>query len=233
MRKQLAFLLASVVLLATVPGVAFAHSGHRRVAIHVGGSVVVRGPRWVPVRRPPHHRHAPAVVVHDSSPGIAPRVRIPVGVGLFTGSLRLKHSGADAQSVGGLLRLRLSPNVALDGEIAESQFIGEDRRDLRIGGTLLVNVARRGALAPYLLVGVGLNAIDAATTPEPVTQSYVEGGAGLAVHLGAHFTLAADLRLQGLSLANDDGAMAAHARALGIPERDRAATARLVGVLTF
>jgi hypothetical protein len=150
----------------------------------------------------------------------APRRReqpLPVfGIGVFGGGTAI-HDMHEGKEFGALIRLRLSPSLLIEGELAKDTLDGDtslcngpginctlaavngERIDRRIGGSLIWELGARNALAPYLLVGGGVqqakvSAGDFFHSDFTTTQDFGEIGVGLRLALSRTVHLAADIR---------------------------------------
>jgi hypothetical protein len=151
----------------------------------------------------------------------APRRReqpLPVfGIGVFGGGTAI-HDQHEAKEFGALIRLRLSPSLLLEGELAKDTLDGDtaaphctqlgpcplvavngQRVDRRIGGSLIWELGARNMLAPYLLVGGGVQQAkvsngDFFNSDFSTTQDFGEVGVGLRLALSRTVHIAADIR---------------------------------------
>jgi hypothetical protein len=180
-----------------------------------GGSVWVGGyyyPRpyyyYYPEYVPSYYGYAPQQGYYPVQPGgpgvavaapiIAPPPAPPTfGIGVFAGgtSIRDGQGGSQQESsdLGALARIRLTPGLIVEGEIAKTTFKDDVRVDRRIGGSLIWEIGARHALAPYLLVGGGVSQakVDGSFTTD---QDYGEIGVGLRLALSRNLHLAFDVR---------------------------------------
>jgi hypothetical protein len=99
----------------------------------------------------------------------------------------------DTSDLGALARLRLTPGLLVEGEIAKASFEGDQRVDRRIGGSLVYEIGARNSLAPYLLAGVGVQQADVDGN-FTTTQNFGEIGIGLRWALSRSLHLAFDIR---------------------------------------
>lgn len=143
-----------------------------------------------------------------------PRPQLPkLGVGLFAGGVSTSdangNSQHDSSDVGILGRLRLgNGGLLVEGELGKSSYDVDNasnvRVDRRLGGSLIYEIGAYNALAPYALVGLGVQQADVAGDYS-TTQDFAEIGAGLRWAVSPHFHLTADIRLGSRStVANDD-----------------------------
>src|SRR5688572_6379633 len=148
-------------------------------------------PAPAPQYAPPAYTPAPAVYqTYQREPRF--------GIGLRASSLVLDANEADedgepAEGMGLLLRFRLRSNVELELDIGHDKFVESNREDTRLGAALYLPLTR-GRLAPYLVVGAGVNAIQIMEDADPIQQGYVEAGAGLAWKLAPRFVVSGDVR---------------------------------------
>ena len=148
---------------------------------------------------------------------VAPR-RPPLptlGFGVFAGGTSV-NGMKDASEVGLLGRLRLTPGLLLEAEVAKDSFSGEvstcpagavcagiavngERIDRRIGGSLIWEIGPHNSFAPYLLAGGGVQqakvtAGDFFGSDFTTTQDFGEIGVGLRWALSRNLHLTADIR---------------------------------------
>lgn len=155
---------------------------------------------------------------------VAPRQRpLPtLGFGVFAGGTSV-NGMKDASEVGLLGRLRLGGGgLMLEAELAKDSFSGSvatacppapaggsscgaiavgngDRTDRRIGGSLIWELGAHNSLAPYLLVGGGVQQAKVTSgdffgSDFTTTQDYGEIGVGLRWALSRSLHLTADIR---------------------------------------
>ncbi len=172
-----------------------------RPSIHVGGSIRVGG--WVRFGNPP----PPPVYVEPCDCGptrvypppasiayTAPRPALPRwGLGVFAGGMSLENqtAGSDYGVTG---RLRLTPGLLLDGEIAKSQIDGDATRvDRRLAAGLTYEFSPYRNWSPYVTAAIG--AIDTQIGDNfETSQAFSEIGLGLRVAVTPSIALFADLR---------------------------------------
>lgn len=151
----------------------------------------------------------------------APRRREPplpvFGIGVFGGGTAI-HDMHEGKEFGALIRLRLSPSLLIEGELAKDTLDGDvsgsscavnapctlvavngQRVDRRIGGSLIWELGARNMLAPYLLVGGGVQQAkvsngDFFNSDFTTTQDFGEVGVGLRLALSRTVHVAADIR---------------------------------------
>jgi len=149
----------------------------------------------------------------------APRHREPplpvFGLGVFAGGTAV-HDMNEASEFGALARLRLAPGLLIEAELAKDTMNGDistctsstactlvavngERVDRRIGGSLIWEIGPRNMLAPYLLVGGGVQQAkvsggDFFHSDFTTTQDFGEIGVGLRLALSRTVHIAADIR---------------------------------------
>lgn len=124
---------------------------------------------------------------------VAAEPPLPVfGIGVFAGGTSI-HDSQESTDFGALVRFRLTPGLILEGELAKTEFEDSVRVDRRIGGSLIYEIGARNSVAPYILVGGGVQQakVDGDFT---TTQDYGEVGVGLRIALSRNLHLAADIR---------------------------------------
>jgi hypothetical protein len=139
----------------------------------------------------------------SSAPGVvavaAPEPAMPTfGIGVFAGGSSVQTSpGAtttqDTSDLGALARIRLTPGLLIEGEIAKTTFKDNMRVDRLLGGSLIYEIGARHSLAPYILAGGGVQQADVAGDFQ-TTQDYGEIGVGLRWALTRNLHLAFDIR---------------------------------------
>lgn len=175
-----------------------------------GGSVWVGSGYYYP--RPYYYYYAPEYVpsYYGSSyypvqpmaaPGVVAatppaRPSMPTfGIGVFAGgsSVQNVNNKLDTSDLGALARLRLTPGLLIEGEIAKTSFENNERVDRRMGASLILEIGARNNLAPYLLAGGGVQQadVDGSFT---TTQDFGEIGVGLRWALSRSLHLAFDIR---------------------------------------
>jgi hypothetical protein len=138
-----------------------------------------------------------------SAPGVvavtAPEPSMPTfGIGVFAGGSSVQTSPGssttqDTSDLGALARIRLTPGLIVEGEIAKTSFKDNMRVDRLIGGSLIYEIGARHSLAPYLLAGGGVQQADVAGDFQ-TTQDYGEIGVGIRWALSRNLHLALDIR---------------------------------------
>jgi hypothetical protein len=120
------------------------------------------------------------------------------GIGVFAGGSSVQNcqscqSTQDTSDLGALARIRLTPGLLIEGELAKTTFKDNVRVDRMIGGSLIYEIGARHALAPYILAGGGVQQADVAGSFQ-TTQDYGEIGVGLRWALTRNLHLALDVR---------------------------------------
>jgi hypothetical protein len=149
----------------------------------------------------------------------APRLDLPkLGIGLFAGGVQTADpSGTggtvpNSTDVGVLARYRLTPGFLVEGELGKTSYnvqnINNLRVDRRLGGSLIYEIGAYNALAPYGLVGLGVQQADVGGNYS-TTQDFAEIGAGLRLAVTPHFHIAADIRAGTRQTVSSDKTMPA------------------------
>jgi hypothetical protein len=156
---------------------------------------------------------APAYAGPSVQAAYVPRPQLPkFGIGLFAGGSSTKDSNGedvnDSSDVGVLGRLRLGDGgLMIEGELGKSSYDVNNadnvRVDRRIGGSLLYEIGAHNALAPYVLVGLGVQQADVGGDYS-TTQDFAELGVGLRWAVSPHFHLTADIRAGSRSTVDND-----------------------------
>lgn len=175
-----------------------------------GGSVWVGRGYYYP--RPYYYYYAPEYVPSyygssyypvqpTSAPGVmattaeAPPSLPTFGIGVFAGGSSVQNvdNKLDTSDLGALARLRLTPGLLIEGEIAKTSFKDNTRVDRRLGGSLIYEIGAQNSFAPYLLAGGGVQQadVDGSFT---TTQDFGEIGVGLRWALSRNLHLAFDIR---------------------------------------
>jgi len=166
------------------------------------------------------------------------------GIGIRASSLVLERDGDEdgvpADGVGLLLRMRLRSNLELELDIGHDKFQELEREDTRIGGALYLPLTR-GRLAPYLVVGAGVNAIQMYQDADPIQQGYLEAGGGLAWKISPRFVISGDLRWSARKeMRDDEDAVIQASTSTGGAtttvspfDRERGVEGRISGILYF
>jgi hypothetical protein len=114
------------------------------------------------------------------------------GIGVFAGGTNVQDK-QDSTDVGAMLRLRLTPGLLVEGELAKTSFKDNVRVDRRIGGSLIYEFGALNSLAPYVLAGGGVNQADV-NGNFTTTQDFGELGVGLRWALSRNLHLTLDVR---------------------------------------
>lgn len=123
----------------------------------------------------------------------APRPSLPtLGIGVFAGGTNVQDR-QDSSDLGAMVRLRLTPGLIAEGEVAKTSFKDDVRVDRRIGGSLIYELGAYNSLAPYLLAGGGVNQADV-NGSFTTTQDFGELGVGLRWALSRNLHLTVDIR---------------------------------------
>ena len=155
------------------------------------------GPEYVPSYYgssyyPVQPAAAPSVVA--ATPPAQPSLPT-FGIGVFAGGSSVQNvdSRLDTSDLGALGRLRLTPGLLVEAEIAKTSFKDNERVDRRIGGSLIYEIGAQNTFAPYLLAGGGVQQadVDGAFT---TTQDFGEIGVGLRWALSRNLHLTFDIR---------------------------------------
>jgi hypothetical protein len=116
-----------------------------------------------------------------------------LGLGLRASHVKMRND-ITAEGVGVLARIGIR-RMELELDLGRDRF-ESGREDTRFGAALYVPILGGRTLSPYLLVGAGIIAARpmGQGMEEPITQGFLEGGAGLALRLGNSFAISADAR---------------------------------------
>jgi hypothetical protein len=140
---------------------------------------------------PSYYGPPPVAVAAHAPPPERPMTRL--GLGIFGGSVGVEDNDAGAD-VGLVGRIRLTRHFLIEAEVSKTELADGARVDKRIGGALLLDLAPRSVLSPYLLGGGGFGQTDVNDGTFTAEQAYGELGAGLEWRIGRHFALFGDLR---------------------------------------
>ena len=214
-----------------------------------GGSVWIGGyyyprpyyyyyPEYVPSYYPPP-------VYYPVQPQVAPVAVAPepppmptFGIGIFAGGSSVRDEQVSSD-LGALARIRFTPGLLIEGEIAKTSFKDDVRVDRRIGGSLIWEIGARHTVAPYLLAGAGVSQadVDGSFT---TTQNYGELGVGLRVALSRNLHIAGDIRAGTSRTVDSDqpNNLSVAARSVAPPsspndENEDYTRARLAAILSF
>lgn len=199
-----------------------------RPRVWVGGSVWVGSyyyPRPYYYSYYPYPEYVPSYSYYPAAPtaapgavtAVAPPSPLPTfGFGVFAGSTSIQDRTGETRELGILARLRLTPGLLLEAELGKDTLKGDvaacpsgvsrcdfvasgERIDRRIGGSLIWEITPHSSLAPYVLIGGGVQQAkvssgDFFASNFTTTQDFGEVGAGLRLALSRNFHLTADLR---------------------------------------
>jgi hypothetical protein len=148
--------------------------------------------------QPYYYPVAPQPAVATTMVAPAPRPELPkLGIGLFAGGASNNNDTAgtnDSSDVGLLGRLRIgNGGFLIEAEVGKASFKNDERVDRRIGGSLVYEIGAYNKLAPYVLVGGGVQQADVAGTYQ-TTQDFGEIGVGLRWAVSPNFHLLFDVR---------------------------------------
>ena len=178
-------------------------------SFRAGASVRVgAGSRRVVRRPPPRRAHlrigghwqfgiriadpAPPVVVQVAPPP-PPLERRLLALGVLFGAAEVGDGGAGGD-LALLGRLGLSRHIALELEVAETEFAASGRVDRRAGGGLLYDFGPADPWSVYLVGGTGLGRLQRDESDSGSPFGYAELGAGLTWRVSDRFHLMAELR---------------------------------------
>ena len=175
--------------------------------IHIGGAIWVGGGYYYrPYAAPPPPAYCdcgPAAVPSYSYYPVAPSattyaaVQAPpplprFGIGLFAGGVDVEGQHASSE-LGFLARVRLTPGLLIEGDVAKSELEDGTRIDRRLGAGLVWEIGAYNTFAPYLVGEGGVMQAEVGSDWS-TTQSFGEIGVGLRWALSRNFHLAADIR---------------------------------------
>jgi hypothetical protein len=178
------------------------------VRVHVGGTIWVGGgyygPRFAPPPPPPSNycdcddggyygpvRPAPSTAVYTAPVARAPLPRFGIGIAAGGVDVEGQHAGSDLALFG---RYRLTPGLAIEGEIGKNELADGQRVDRRLGASLLYELGAYNKWAPYGVAGIGVSQVDVGDGDYQSDQSYAEIGVGLRLALTRKLHVAADIR---------------------------------------
>jgi hypothetical protein len=203
-----------------------------------------------------------SVAAAPGAVAVAPRQRpLPtLGFGVFAGGTSV-NGMKDASEIGLLGRLRLTPGLLIEAELAKDSFSGEvstcqagvpctliavngDRVDRRIGGSLIWELGPRNSFAPYLLAGGGVQQAKVTSgdffgSDFTTTQDYGEIGVGLRWALSRSLHLTADIRAGRRQTIDSNQTVTPVARTINPPsggvngDTEDYTRARLAAVINF
>nr|HEX4314077.1 outer membrane beta-barrel protein [Kofleriaceae bacterium] len=129
------------------------------------------------------------------------------GIGLAAGGVSTSNpdgsSTHDSDDVAFLGRLRLTPGLIVEGELGKTTYDNDSRVDRRLGASLIYEIGAYNKLAPYVLVGGGVQQADVNGNYN-TDQSFAEIGVGLRYAITPHFHIAADIRAGSRSSISND-----------------------------
>jgi len=198
-------------------------------------------PEYVPTYYGPAYPVQPM-----AAPGVvavaAPREELPrLGIGVYAGGSSIQDNTQDSSDLGVLARLRMTPGLLLEGEIGKTSFKNDTRVDRRIGGSLIWEIGAHNTLAPYLLVGGGVQQanVDGSFS---TTQDFGEIGIGLRIALTRNLHITGDIRAGSRKTidSNQPDVLTAAARSVAPPSGSNSdqttedyTRARLAAILNF
>ncbi|HEX4419988.1 MAG TPA: outer membrane beta-barrel protein [Kofleriaceae bacterium] len=223
----------------------------------VGGRAWVGG--WYP--RPYYYGYYPyypeavpsyyGTTYYPVQPGVAPGVvavaaapaqpAMPTfGIGVFAGGTSVSGN-QESSDLGALARIRLTPGLLIEGEVAKTSFKDNVRVDRRMGGSLIWEIGARNTFAPYLLAGGGVQQADVDDSFS-TRQEYGEVGVGLRWALSRNLHLTFDVRAgsrqaidstQPVEISNTARSVAPPSGVNGSDDTENYTRARLAAVLNF
>lgn len=149
---------------------------------------------------PSYYPVAPSATAY----AVAPRPELPrFGIGVFGGGVQVEgeHVGNDLGVMG---RLRLTPGLMIQGEIAKSELEDGVRVDRRLAGGLVYEIGAYNRWAPYLLGNLGVTQAEVGDD-WTTTQSFGELGGGIRWAITPNFHLGADLRVGSRQNVDEEG----------------------------
>lgn len=170
---------------------------YRRPRVYFGGGVYVRFATPPPPPPPviecepepaPYYTEHPA----PTPVVVAPHQPLPrLGLGIMGGHY-VEDDGRDGDELGLFARLRLSTALQLELEASKLEHDDDTRLDKRLGAGLVVDLAPRSTLSPYVVGALGVGRVQADTYDADI--GYGEIGAGLTWRLSDRVHLAGDFR---------------------------------------
>ena len=207
-------LVLAALLVASIPSLARADvSVHADVNVDVTVGAPAPAPATAPAAAPavaPSQPAppAPSVSAEPEHP-VSPEDRLhpgTIGLSLFASSGALIDTGERVQGDGFAVRLhpldRYPIEVAIETE--RDTYDGDMRTDWRIGYSIHYTIATDTFVSPYLVFPMGVNIVEV-PGHDAFAQGYIGIGAGLAVHLGAHWLATADARVVARNEQTQDG----------------------------
>jgi len=139
---------------------------------------------------------------------VAPRPELPrFGIGLAYGMVSTDNpdgsSTTGTTDLGFLARFRLTPGLIVEGEVGKTEYSNNERVDRRLGASLLYEIGAYNHLAPYVLVGGGVQQSDVNGNYN-TTQDFAEAGVGLRYAITPHIHIMADIRAGERSSVSND-----------------------------
>ena len=205
-----------------------------RLHVHVGGAIWVGGggyygPRFAEPPPPPANycdcddggyygpvRPAPSVAVYQAPVARAPLPRWGIGLAAGGVSVQGQDAGSDLALLG---RFRLTPGLAIEGEIGKNELAEGKRVDRRLGASLIYELGAYNKWAPYGVAGLGVSQVDVGDGTYQSDQSFAEVGIGLRLALSRRLAIAADVRAGSRNeMSGDAQPLDAQARAITPPE---------------
>jgi hypothetical protein len=204
----------------------------------------------------------PGVAAPGAAPVVERRPALPtLGFGVFAGGTSV-NGMKDASEVGLLGRLRLTPGLLLEAELAKDSMSGDvsicpntgaacpaiaasgDRTDRRIGGSLIWELGPHNTFAPYLLAGGGVQQAKVTSggffsSDFTTTQDFGEIGVGLRWALSRSLHLTADIRAGRRQTIDSNQTVTPVARTINPPsggvngDTEDYTRARLAAVINF
>jgi hypothetical protein len=185
--------------------------------VHIGGSIWVGGGYYYP-----RYASPPPATYCDCGPSTVPAYYHPVqpapatyatyaepapqlprwGLGVFAGGVNVEGE-PEGSDLGLIARLRLTPGLLIEGEIAKTELEDGMRVDRRLGAGLVWEIAKYNKLTPYLVGSVGVTQVDVDNQWES-SQSYGELGVGLRYAITPRFHIIGDIRAGSREMIDGD-----------------------------
>jgi hypothetical protein len=149
---------------------------------------------------PSYYPVAPSATTYAA----APAPELPrFGIGVFAGALDVEgdHVGND---LGLQARLRLTPGLLIQGEIAKTELEDGARVDRRLAAGLVYEIGAYNRWAPFLLGDVGVTQAEVGDDWS-TTQSFAEIGGGIRWAITPNLHLGADLRVGSRQNVDEEG----------------------------
>lgn len=212
--------------------------------VYVGGAVVVGGGYGYYYSEPPppppcEYPSVPAYytpeVPEPCQPAVVaqaePRFRPRLGLGVIGGHFEAEN-GRDGDELGVLARLQATRHFGFELELSKTDHDDGARLDRRAGAGLLLDLAPRSRLSPYLVGAVGLERTEVNSGSFTSDRSYGEVGAGLTLRLSDSFALFGDYRV-GTSTAQDSAPQPIQATVYPVSPRDENYARGRLGAMLF